>query len=282
VIHAEKLAKRFGAQLALAGIDLEVQKGERVGLLGPNGAGKTTLMRLCAGYLARDAGALTVDGLDPDEEGLELKRRIGYLPESAPLHPEMTVEGWLDHRARLKDVADRRSRIAKVMEEVGVGDARRRLVGQLSKGYRQRVGLADLLLHDPRLVILDEPTAGLDPQQIQLALASFARLGAERTLLYSSHVLPEVEAVASRVVILVGGKIVADGQTSAAGTTLRVHPEDEEKALAALPEAEKGPTGTLTTALAAEEAAKRLVEAGVRLVELRRRSLDEIYAAAIG
>jgi len=281
VIHAEKLAKRFGAQIALDGIDLEVARGERVGLLGPNGAGKTTLMRLVAGYLPRDGGSLRVDGVDPDEDGLAVKRTIAYLPENAPLHPEMTVEGWLDHRARLKDVAGRRVRVDRVMDEVGVGDVRRRLIGQLSKGYRQRVGLADLLLHDPRLVILDEPTAGLDPQQIQSALASFARLGAERTVLYSSHVLPEVEAVAGRAVILVGGRIVADGLTSGAGTTLRVHPDDEAAALAALPDAERGPGSALSVALAPEEAARRLVEAGVRLLELRRRSLDEIYAAAI-
>jgi ABC-2 type transport system ATP-binding protein len=279
VIRAAALGKRFGTRVALAGIDLTVDKGERLGLLGPNGAGKTTFMRLVAGYLPRDAGSLTVAGVDPDDDPLAVKRSIGYLPENAPLHPEMTTEAYLAHRARLKDVP--RDRIAKAMDEVGIGDVRRQLVGQLSKGYRQRVGLADLLLHDPAIVVLDEPTAGLDPQQIQAALALFAELGRERTILYSSHVLPEVEAVASRVVILVGGRIVAESETTRQGTMLRVVAEDEAKALAALPDASKRPSGAIVTTFPPEEAGRRVIEAGCRLVELRRRSLDEVYAAAM-
>jgi ABC-2 type transport system ATP-binding protein len=211
MIRAQHLTKHFAACTAVDDVSFEVSKGEVVGFLGPNGAGKTTTLRMLACYLPATSGRATVAGLDVFRDSLEVRRRIGYLPENVPLYPEMRVDEYLDFRARLKGVARdrRRRRIGEVKDLCGLRDVGRRIIGQLSKGYRQRVGLADCLVHDPELLILDEPTIGLDPNQIRQVRGLIRSLAPRHTIRLSTHILPEAEMTCERVLIINRGRIVA-------------------------------------------------------------------------
>lgn len=209
-IWVDNVQKRFGTQRALNGVQLRIGKGEVVGLLGPNGAGKSTLMRLVTGYLPPTEGRVEVCGFDVAEAPLETKKRVGYLPEHNPLHEEMYVQEYLLFVAGLHQVAARKARVSEVIREVGLTPEQHKTIGQLSKGYRQRVGLAQALLHDPEVLILDEPTSGLDPNQLVDIRALIRNLGKDRTVVLSTHIMQEVEAMCDRVVLIRLGEIVAD------------------------------------------------------------------------
>jgi ABC-2 type transport system ATP-binding protein len=213
VLRAKELTMRYAGVTALDGISFEARPGEVLGFLGPNGAGKTTAMRICAGYLPPTSGAVSVCGIDVKSDGMAARARIGYLPELVPLYGEMRVHEYLSYRAALKNVArkDRKTRIHEALTAVDIINDKQRVIGQLSKGYRQRVGLADALLHHPDVLILDEPTDGLDPNQRRDVLSLIARLGKDRTVILSTHILPEVESVCARVVILDRGRVMAYG-----------------------------------------------------------------------
>jgi ABC-2 type transport system ATP-binding protein len=207
----------------LAGVSFCAGAGEIVGLLGPNGAGKTTLMRILAGYLSPTGGSAAMAGLDVARDSLAVRALLGYLPENAALHHEMRVVEYLRYRAALKGVArpQRSARIEQAMLACGIESVRARIIGQLSKGYRQRVSLAATLLHDPRLLILDEPTVGLDPNQQAEIRGLVRRLGEKRTVLFSTHILSEAEAVCGRVVIIDRGRLVANGPPAELAQRLR-------------------------------------------------------------
>ena len=213
MIDVEQLVKWYGPTKALDAISFHIPAGEIVGFLGPNGAGKTTALRILTGYMPPTAGRAAIDGHDLRTASKSARARIGYLPENTPVYPEMRVEEYLHYRGRLMglDRAKRRERIGVVAERCGLSDVRRRLVGQLSKGNRQRVGLAQALIHDPPVLILDEPTAGLDPNQVGEVRKLVGELKGEHTILLSTHILPEVERTADRVMIIAAGRIVAQG-----------------------------------------------------------------------
>jgi len=223
MIKVENLTKRFAGVTALNGVSFEVGRGEIVGFLGPNGAGKSTTMRILTGFIPASAGEVTVAGCDVFEESLEVRRHIGYMPENNPLYVDMRVGEYLKFRAKLKGVAraDRKERVQEVVEKTGVADVQKRVIGQLSKGYRQRVGLADALLHEPDLLILDEPTIGLDPVQIRQVRELIKELGKQHTILLSTHILPEVEMTCNRVIIIHRGKILASDTPENLRKTLR-------------------------------------------------------------
>jgi len=209
------LAKHYPGRVAVRDLSFEVQPREVAGLLGPNGSGKSTTMRMLAGFLVPSSGVARVAGFDVTLHPMEVRRRIGYLPENCPLYPEMRVDEYLDFRASLKGVParNRRQRIGEVRELCGLADSGRRIIGQLSKGYRQRVGLAEAMIHDPELLILDEPTVGLDPNQMRQVRALIQQLAARHTILLSTHILSEVEATCQRIIIINEGRIVAAGPT---------------------------------------------------------------------
>jgi ABC-2 type transport system ATP-binding protein len=209
MIQVENLSKYFGPVMAIDRISFAVGQGEIVGFLGLNGAGKTTTMRILTSYLPATSGVARVAGYDVMLESTDVRRNIGYLPESVPLYPEMRVEEYVSFRAKLKGVprAERIKRVDYCLERCRLVTVRRRLIGTLSKGYRQRVGLADAMIHNPPILILDEPTAGLDPQQIRETLALLKELGQNHTILLSTHILTEVEAICERVIIIASGRI---------------------------------------------------------------------------
>ena len=211
MIHVSHLTKKYPGRTAVDDVSFEVGQGEIVGFLGPNGAGKTTTMRILTGYLAATGGSVHVAGYDVATQPMEVRRRIGYLPENCPLYPEMRIDEYLLFRARLKGMPGRKAlaRVDEVKALCGLTDVGRRIIGQLSKGYRQRVGLAESLVHDPELLILDEPTIGLDPNQIRQVRSLITDLSKKHTILLSTHILSEVEATCRRVLILNKGKIVA-------------------------------------------------------------------------
>jgi ABC-2 type transport system ATP-binding protein len=213
LIRTERLTRRFHDLVAVDEVSLEVAKGEVMGFLGPNGAGKSTTIRILTGFLPATSGHAEVDGLDVASDSLRVRERIGYLPEAVPLPPDARVDEYLEFRARLKAVprARRAAERDRVLQLCGLVPMRRRIVGQLSRGYRQRVGLADALLGDPPVLILDEPTGGLDPGQRQEVLDLVAGLRGQRTVLLSSHVLAEVETTCTRVAIIQRGRILAQG-----------------------------------------------------------------------
>jgi ABC-2 type transport system ATP-binding protein len=213
VISVSELTKLYGQHIAVDHISFEVAKGQIVGFLGPNGAGKSTTLRMLTCFLPPTSGGATVNGFDIFHESESVRQSIGYLPENVPLYMEMRVEEYLDYRGRLRGMqrADRRSRIDYVTDRCWLTSVRRRVIGQLSKGYRQRVGLADALLHNPPVLILDEPTVGLDPTQIRETRKLMRELGGQHTMILSTHILPEVEAVCDRAIIIAGGRIVAQG-----------------------------------------------------------------------
>jgi len=209
MIDVQHLTKFYGDVPAIQDVTFQIEKGEVVGFLGPNAAGKTTTMRILTGFLPPSAGTARVAGYDVFHESLEVRRRIGYLPETVPLYPEMTVYGYLDYVARLRNTDQRNDRIWNVMERVALDDRADDLIGKLSKGYRQRVGLAQALVHDPEVLILDEPTVGLDPNQIIEVRELIRELGKEHTVILSTHILPEVSQTCERVIIINQGRIVA-------------------------------------------------------------------------
>jgi ABC-2 type transport system ATP-binding protein len=213
MIEAEHLTRQFGAFTAVAGVSFSVPEGEIVGILGPNGAGKTTTIRMITGFLPPTSGRVTLGGEDLFGDDVGVRRQIGYLPENVALYPEMRVDEYLVWRGRLEgmDRAAIRKRLPEVMASCLVTDVRRQIIGTLSKGYRQRVGLAGAILHDPKVLVLDEPTVGLDPKQIVAIRELIRELGRRHTLLLSTHILPEVELLCQRVLIIDRGRIVAEG-----------------------------------------------------------------------
>ncbi len=235
MVQVQGLAKRFGPTSALGGISFDIAKGELVGLLGPNGAGKTTCLRILCGYLAPSAGAASVGGADVVERSRAVRRKVGYLPEGAPLHGELRVSEQLRFAAQIRGLRGKqlRAEIATQVERCDIGDVQRRIVSQLSKGYRQRVGLACALLGGPELLVLDEPTAGLDPNQIRDVRSLLRDLAGEQTIIFSSHILSQVEALCERVLILDRGELVADGAVSevCGGGALLLEVRGEEQAL---------------------------------------------------
>ncbi len=211
MIEVDRLTKRYGNLKAVDEVSFQVEKGEILGFLGPNGAGKTTTMRILTCFLPATEGTARVAGYDVFEDAMEVKRRIGYLPEHPPLYDEMTVDGYLKFVARIKAVApeDRKRRLQEVKETVRIEGYGRKLIKHLSKGFKQRVGLAQALIHDPEVLILDEPTVGLDPNQIKEVRELIKSLSGNHTIILSTHILPEVSMTCQRVVIISDGKIVA-------------------------------------------------------------------------
>jgi ABC-2 type transport system ATP-binding protein len=209
-IEVTQLTKLYGEQKAVDTISFKVGKGEIVGFLGPNGAGKSTTMKIITGYLQADGGTATVCGINVKDQPLETKKKIGYLPEANPLYHDMYVREYLDFVADVHGVPNKKQKIEEAIQTVGLSLESKKKVGQLSKGYKQRVGLAAALIHDPEVLILDEPTTGLDPNQIVEIREVIRKLGENKTVLFSSHILQEVEAICDRVVIINRGKLVAD------------------------------------------------------------------------
>lgn len=310
LVLVDGVTKRYGRTLAVADLSFGVAKGEVLGFLGPNGAGKTTTMRVITGFMPPSEGRVLVGGLDIAEAPLEVRRRIGYLPENPPLYPEMEVSGFLEFAARLRGVPGGRVRQAvdRAIERSALGDARERIIGKLSRGYRQRVGLAQALVHEPELLVLDEPTAGLDPKQIHETRGLIRALAGERTVVLSTHILPEVAVTCDRVVIIAGGRLRAEDTperlVSRLGAVQRgrgtweietAAPADRaEAALRAVPGVAAveagGETAERTLVLHVEatggrelatELARTLLEAGCPLYGLRRggASLEDVFLA---
>ncbi len=209
-ITVNNLSKIYGTQKAVDDISFTIGKGEIVGFLGPNGAGKSTTMKIIAGYLTASAGHASVCGIPVDENSNETKKKIGYLPEANPLYYDMYIREYIDFITNVHAVKDKTKKIEAVIKTVGLTAEANKKIGQLSKGYKQRVGLAAALIHNPEVLILDEPTSGLDPNQIVEIRALIKKLGTDKTVLFSSHILQEVQAICDRVIIISKGKIVAD------------------------------------------------------------------------
>jgi len=306
MIEVDGLTKDFGTVVAVQGVSFSVAKGEIVGFLGPNGAGKSTTLRIIAGFLGATSGKVRVNGHDIAESSLAARRSLGYMPEAAPLYSELRVREYLGFRAALKGVArrERKKAVERALELAGAADMAEVVIGHLSKGYRQRVALADALVNSPPLLILDEPTAGLDPNQILEVRKLVRELGAEHTILLSTHILSEVEAVCERALVIARGKLVAEGSLEelrrlrrASSLTLVVRGAEElvRATLAGVrgvvkTELESDADGVCRVALElAEDAdAEQCVEAavaalvgagaGVRAVERRGRTLEDVFA----
>jgi ABC-2 type transport system ATP-binding protein len=240
MIQVEGLSKKYARHIAVDQISFSVEKGDIVGFLGPNGAGKTTTMRVLTCFLPPSAGKATIGGFDVFEQPFEVKKRIGYLPEAPPLYPEMSVEDYLMFVARLKNVpsSEVKIRTEQVMERCAVADAKSKLISKLSRGYRQRVGLAQAIIHNPDVLILDEPTSGLDPKQITETRDLIKGLSGEHTIILSTHILPEVEAVCRKVIIINRGRLVATDsvehlKSTGVGNTIQVQVDTRGEADAA-------------------------------------------------
>jgi ABC-2 type transport system ATP-binding protein len=249
MISVHSVTKRYGTFTAVEGVSFEVGRGQIVGFIGPNGAGKTTTMRMVTGFLPTSEGSIAVAGHDVFEDQMSVRRAVGYLPETPPLYAELTIGDYLQFIAEIREVParDRTRRVGEVMAEVGLQGWERRILGSLSKGYRQRVGLAQAIIHDPRVLILDEPTSGLDPAQV-VGIRDYIRLLAgTRTVVLSTHILTEVEALCSRALVIAKGKLLADdsldGLRARAGEGLRYRIElkgpGAVQAVAALPEVQQ-------------------------------------------
>jgi len=223
MIEVSNLSKRFGRHLAVRDISFSVAKGEIVGFLGPNGAGKTTTLRMLTGFLPPSSGSATVAGFDIFRQSMEARKHIGYMPENVPLYDDMRVHEYLTFRARLKGLStsDTRRQVLHVIDICGLESVRRKMIKTLSKGFRQRVGLADALVHDPDLLILDEPTNGLDPIQIRQIRQLIKRLAKNHTVLISTHILSEVEMIADRVIIVDNGQVKASGTPQVLASEMR-------------------------------------------------------------
>jgi ABC-2 type transport system ATP-binding protein len=299
MIQVTGLSKHYGARKAIDDLTFNVKKGEIVGFLGPNGAGKSTTMKILTGFMPASEGDVTVNGFDVFDNPLEVKRSIGYLPESPPLYMEMTVRDYLEFAARLHQVAktDLRKQVAWAIEKTNLGDVAGRIIGNLSKGYKQRVGLAQALVHNPALLILDEPTVGLDPKQIIEIRELIKSLAGEHTIVLSSHILPEVTATCGRIIVINRGRIVAEDTID--GLTMRLKKglllqmtvkETNEAGLAAI-RAVPGVTGVsavgpkLVIDLSPNQGelrdrvAKAAVESGMGILEFgaEKVSLEEIF-----
>jgi ABC-2 type transport system ATP-binding protein len=224
VIAVSELTKVYGNTVAVDRVSFEVEKGTIVGFLGPNGAGKSTTLKMLTCYLPPTSGGASVNGFDIFRQSEQVRENLGYLPENVPMYTEMKVDEYLDFRGRLRkmDRARRRQRIDYVLDRCWLTNVRKRLIGHLSKGYRQRVGLADSLLHDPPVLILDEPTVGLDPTQIRESRKLIKELGGKHTVMLSTHILPEVEAVCDRAIVIAAGRIVAQGTPEELRTSRRM------------------------------------------------------------
>jgi ABC-2 type transport system ATP-binding protein len=303
VIEVQQLTKRYGPFTAVDGVSFNVGKGDILGFLGPNGAGKTTTMRILTGYMPPTEGRARVAGFDLQDQPVEAKQRIGYLPETPPLYPDMTVREYLRFVARIKGVptGEQASRVAAVMQRTHVADMAHRHCGKLSKGYKQRVGLAQALIHNPDVLVLDEPTAGLDPKQIIETRELIRSLGGDHTIVLSTHILPEVAQTCHRVVIINKGRVVAEDTPENLTARLQgaasVYVEidalgaDAQPVLTAIPGvtgvAVAGRHGAVTGFEVQSEkgldvrrhVAQAVVGAGFGLVELRpmRMSLEEIF-----
>ena len=214
MIHVEHLTKRYGERVAVEDVSFSVEPGEVIGFLGPNGAGKSTTLRMLTGYLSPNEGRVRIGDVDAVADPVRARRLIGYMPESVPLYRELRVEEYLRYRARLKGVPRREvsKHVGNALELANVKDVRQRIIGQLSKGYRSRVGLADALVADPPLLVLDEPTAGLDPNQIRQVRDLIRSMAGAKTVLLSTHILPEVESTCGRVLIIHRGRLVGEGE----------------------------------------------------------------------
>ena len=242
MIHVKELSKAYGPIQAVKSVSVDVHAGEIVGLLGPNGAGKTTLIKILTGYLQPDAGVVQVDGLDVLRQRQQVQDRIGYLPENAPLYPELSVQSYLAMMADLRRIpeGEQRARLSEAIRATNLADRLTQPIGTLSKGFRQRVGLAQAILHRPPLLILDEPSVGLDPTQIVEMRRLIKRLSEHSTILFSTHILPEVEALCDRAIIMLNGEVRADArlsdlaQSSDALLVLERRVEGAEAALGAL------------------------------------------------
>lgn len=307
MISVQKLVKRYGKKVAVDDLSFEVDKGEVVGFLGPNGAGKSTTLRILAGFLGMTSGTVTVAGHDIKEASFEARQKIGYMPEAVPLYPEMRVAEYLSFRAELKRVArgERTGAVDDAMKKANVDDVANVLIGNLSKGYRQRVGLADALVARPPLLVLDEPTAGLDPNQIREVRDVIRELGREHTVLLSTHILSEVEASCSRVVVITKGKLVAEGTMAdiakkrrAAGLVIVVRGDRDlalstVRGISGIGKADFAEAGSDeircswtkksdddAVARAIEDAVAALVRAGIAVREVRpiKSSLEEVFA----
>lgn len=305
MIEVQHLTKRYGSHLAVDDLSFFVQQGVIYGLLGPNGAGKSTTMNILTGYISATGGTVTIDGHDVLEEPGEARACIGYLPEQPPLYPDMTVEEYLRFAAELKGVrrAERTSQVEKAMARTGLESVGRRLIRNLSKGYKQRVGLAGALMGSPKVIILDEPTVGLDPAQMIEIRALIRDLGRTHTVILSSHILSEVQAVCQQVLILSKGRLVAVGspeelgETLNPGSRLRATAQGEtDTVLAAVRsvpgickvELESATDGQVTFTAESEDAADRraavsraLTETGCTVLALaaENRSLEEVFLA---
>ena len=304
MIEVQDLTKAYGSVTAVDHISFTVHEGEILGFLGPNGAGKTTTMRILTGYMPATSGAARVAGFDVSNESLEVRRNIGYLPETPPLYPDMSVETYLDFVARIKNVPPekRRERVSDALEKARITDKRTELIKRLSRGYKQRVGLAQALVHDPRVIILDEPTVGLDPKQIIEVRHLIKGLAGSHTIILSTHILPEVSMTCDRVVIINKGKIAAVDTPRnltaqlKGGQKIRVEARAPEKQLqellARIPgvnrvqiegaRADGGVTATVESAPGQDvrsQIAAKVVEKGWGLYELRgvSLSLEDIF-----
>lgn len=308
MIEVEHLSKYYGPVTAIRDLSFRVEEGEILGFLGPNGAGKTSTMRILTGFMPASRGRVTVAGFDVMTQPLEVRRRVGYLPENVPLYREMTVSGYLHFVAEVKGVT-RRERVGKVetvMELCGVHDMARRLIGNLSKGYRQRVGLAQALLNDPPVLILDEPTVGLDPRQIIDIRQMVKNLRHTHTVILSTHILPEVSMTCDRVVIINGGQVIAidtpDNLTERTQPYRAIHMEVQGPEAAVLAQLQRLPgvlavskegagasgAGLYTLSTSKErdmraDLAQAVVQQGWSLLELRavRLSLEEVFVQLV-
>ena len=303
MIEAKELVKHYGTRLAVDRVSFAAKRGEVLGLLGPNGAGKSTVMRMLTGYLAPDAGAAVLAGHPLATASIAARAALGYLPENAGLYTELRVDEYLDYRAAVKLVAptERPRAVQRALLACGLTESRRRILGQLSKGYRQRVSLAACLLHDPQVLILDEPSVGLDPNQAAEMRRLIRELGRDHTVLFSTHVLSEAEAVCDRVVILDHGRLLAEGTPAELAArfvarVLRVEVVGEpERALAAARSlagvtvelVEREPVVKLRVVLAAAASAEEraalaraLADAGLLVIglEVERTTLEEVFA----
>lgn len=220
-IKVEGVTRLYGNQKALDNVSFEIGANEVVGFLGPNGAGKSTMMKIISCFIPATSGRVEVCGFDTVEQSMEVRRNVGYLPESNPLYTDMYVKEYLGFVAHMYKVPNAKARIAELIEATGLGVEQHKQIGQLSKGYRQRVGIAQAMIHDPRVLILDEPTSGLDPNQLVGIRQLIRQLGAKKTVLFSSHIMQEVEAVCDRIIIIDRGRIVADQPSSEVGKAFK-------------------------------------------------------------
>lgn len=233
-VEIQNISKLYGTQKALDGVSLKIGKGEVLGLLGPNGAGKSTLMKILTSFITPSSGTALINGMDVQEDSIEIRKHVGYLPENNPLYLDMYIKEYLAFVINMyKNTPETRQAVEKMIELTGLGPEQNKLIGELSKGYRQRVGLAQALIHDPEILILDEPTSGLDPNQLVDIRNIISELGKSKTIILSTHIMQEVEAVCDRVVIIDKGKIVADGtaknlsKLSGSGLSFKVEFKEE-------------------------------------------------------